>query len=769
MTSSEVPATFDPEEGCSIITPSESDSIPMDIGVLLKNGTLNSLTQNNKLKLLNHTPDINFNYPTTFLNGCNRRFKPEWIKSHSWLHYSASEDGVYCKACALFAPREIKRQKLGALVTKYFSLWTKQSTDFNSHEELSYHQHSMAKMAAFKESCHNPTRNIATMLNNAHKDRVSRNTQVVKSLLKCVAFCGKQGLSFRGHRDDSTASNSDNTGNFVQLVQFRAENDDILRTYLETAPRNALYMSKTIQNEMISMIGSAIQDAVIEEIHAAKFFTILADEVTDCANLEQVSIVIRYVDSEKRIREEFLGFVTVERITCKALAAALLSWLKEHNINVSFCRDQGYDGASNMSSGTVGVQALIREVSPLAFYTHCHSHQLNLCIVKACSLPQIRNTGGLISEIAKCFNSSPKRQKFFERVIEVEAPNGSKNKLKNLCRTRWVQRIDSYTAFYDLYPSVIKTMEAIDTHSSDFGDWSWDTDTLVKARGFLHQLLSFEFVVAFNITMRILSSLRSLTVKLQKKSNDVLAVYELVSNVQLDLALLKSNCEEEFHLWFNEMTTLADKLNISVSIPRIASRQVHRYRSNAPADSPESYYRQNIMIPFLDHITMELEERFGPIHQNKVKLLGLIPSVASTYPIASISEVGDLYSADLPSPHLLTTEFSRWKRACTSTPVEKRPDTLENALLFYDKDDYPNIFVLLLIACTLPVTTCETERSNSQLKLLKTYLRSSMTEKRLSSLALIKIHRDMVANLDFDKLVVDCQSTSQKNDFKLCF
>ena len=163
---------------------------------------------------------------------------------------------------------------------------------------------------------------------------MSRNTQVVKSLLKCVAFCGKQGLSFRGHRDDSTASNSDNTGNFVQLVQFRAENDDILRTYLETAPRNALYTSKTIQNEMISIIGSAIQDAVIEEIHAAMFFTILTDEVTDCANLEQVSIVIRYVDSEKRIGEEFLGFVTVERITGKALAAALLSWLKEHNINV---------------------------------------------------------------------------------------------------------------------------------------------------------------------------------------------------------------------------------------------------------------------------------------------------------------------------------------------------------------------------------------------------------------------------------------------------
>ena len=226
-----------------------------------------------------------------------------------------------------------------------------------------------------------------------------------------------------------------------------------------------------------------------------------------------------------------------------------------------------------------------------------------------------------------------------------------------------------------------------------------------------------------------------------------------MSTVRLDLELLKTNCEEEFHQWFIEITTLANELNISVSTPRITCRQVHR--SNTPADSPESYYRRNIMVPFLDHITSELEERFGPIHQTKVKLLGLVPSVAATFPVASIAEVGALYSADLPSPYLLSTEFSRWKRACVTAPVDKRPDTLEKALLFCDRDDYPNIFVLLVIACTLPVTTCETERSNSQLKLLKTYLRSTMTEERLSSLAVIKIHREMVADLDFDKLVVE--------------
>ncbi len=718
---------------------------------MIKNNSLSSLDDSKKLKLVKNVPDNTVNYPAQFLHGCNRRFKPEWAKRHPWISYSQSDDGVYCKACVLFAPSDVHGQKLGVLVTKPFTVWTKKTSVFDSHEKLNYHQNSMTRMTAFKESSANPLLNVATMLNNTRKEQVSRNTKVIKSLLKCVSFCGKQGLSFRGHRDDTTASQTVNMGNFIELVRFRAENDEVLRTYLATSPMNALYTSKTIQNEMIDIIGSAIKDKILDKIRQAKFFTILADEVTDCSNLEQLSIVIRFVD-DKIIREEFLGFIAVERITGECLATELLSWLQTHSIDISFCRGQGYDGASNMSASTSGAQGRIRSVSPMAFYTHCQSHQLNLCIVKACSIPQIRNANGVISEIAKFFNYSPKRQHFFEQTIDKESPNESKKKLKDLCKTRLVQRIDSYTVFYDLYPCIIKTMEAISTQRST-SEWSWDTETLTKARGFLHQLLSFEFLVAFNVTMIILSSLRFLTVNLQKKSNDILAAYEHVCEVILNLELQKTNCEEEFHLWYVDIKAMADELGITATTPRIVGRQVHR--SNVPGDSPEVYYRRNLVIPFLDHIVTELNERFGPTQQTKVKLLGLIPSIAATYPSASIAEVGELYKADLSSPQMLSIEFRRWKSKFLTIHEKDRPQTLESALHFCDKEDFPNIFTLLVIACTLPVTTCENERSNSQLKLLKTYLRSTMTEERLSSLALIKIHRDMVKDLDFDKLVVD--------------
>ena len=68
----------------------------------------------------------------------------------------------------------------------------------------------------------------------------------------------------------------------------------------------------------------------------------------------------------------------------------------------------------------------------------------------------------------------------------------------------------------------------------------------------------------------------------------------------------------------------------------------------------------------------------------------------------------------------------------------------------------PEILKVLKIFSTLPVTSCEAERSFSTLKRLKTFLRSTMGEERLNSLAVLNIHREItnvVMENDIDKLV----------------
>jgi len=52
-----------------------------------------------------------------------------------------------------------------------------------------------------------------------------------------------------------------------------------------------------------------------------------------------------------------------------------------------------------MSSDKVGVQAQIKNLSPLAIYIHCHSHVLNLSIANACKVPAIRNMIDVVNAV----------------------------------------------------------------------------------------------------------------------------------------------------------------------------------------------------------------------------------------------------------------------------------------------------------------------------------------------------------------------------------
>ena len=55
-----------------------------------------------------------------------------------------------------------------------------------------------------------------------------------------------------------------NEGNFIQLVRFRAETDPVLADHLANSPENATYTSKTIQNELINVVGNTIQRDIQE-------------------------------------------------------------------------------------------------------------------------------------------------------------------------------------------------------------------------------------------------------------------------------------------------------------------------------------------------------------------------------------------------------------------------------------------------------------------------------------------------------------------------
>ena len=84
---------------------------------------------------------------------------------------------------------------------------------------------------------------------------------------------------------------------------------------MKTAPANAMYTRKTIQNEFVSICGNFIQERILESICNARFYSVIADEATDAANQKQLPITVRFVSIDHPCdREDLLAFLGVKQV-----------------------------------------------------------------------------------------------------------------------------------------------------------------------------------------------------------------------------------------------------------------------------------------------------------------------------------------------------------------------------------------------------------------------------------------------------------------------
>ena len=81
-----------------------------------------------------------------------------------------------------------------------------------------------------------------------------------------------------------------------------------------------------------------------------------------------------------------------------------------------------------------------------------------------------------------------------------------------------------------------------------------------------------------------------------------------------------------------------------------------------------------------------------------------------------------------------------------------KPSNLKDTLNVTNEEElYPSISTVLLILYTMPARTATTERSFSVLPYLKTYLRTTMLQDPLTSLAVLHVHRDI--DIDINRVM----------------
>ena len=76
---------------------------------------------------------------------------------------------------------------------------------------------------------------------------------------------------------------------------------------------------------MIKTVGTIILNNLSQEIRDSKYFSIISGEAADISNKENLSVVIRFLDSTKTVREEFVGFYLCEDGTTGAAIKDLIT------------------------------------------------------------------------------------------------------------------------------------------------------------------------------------------------------------------------------------------------------------------------------------------------------------------------------------------------------------------------------------------------------------------------------------------------------------
>ena len=179
------------------------------------------------------------------------------------------------------------------------------------------------------------------------------------------------------------------------------------------------------------------------------------------------------------------------------------------------------------------------------------------------------------------------------------------------------------------------------------------------------------------------------------------------------LHVLRSEIDDIYLGWYDEVTSIAESNPISPAMPSSVLTQVNR--SNAPSESVSQYYKRNVAIRFLDPLSGQMQAHFSDRNMSVLDgFYGMGNMIAASPEWENrFGSFLVLYISDLPEPRYIKTELMMWKDHRQSS--KNIPSTLSALLPKIDKLTFPNIYASFQILATLPETPCTCERSISVL------------------------------------------------------
>ncbi|XP_077293770.1 zinc finger MYM-type protein 1-like [Arctopsyche grandis] len=657
------------------------------------------------------TPDLKISQTARCrMQSYERKFNSKIYNQYDWLTGCAEKNALFCFPCLLFG-NDSSWTKTGVTDLKHLSV------KIRKHEKSTEHLKNVCNLGILG------TVDIQTQLSeayrqeiNEHNEEVKMNREILSKLIDCIVFCGKFELPLRGHDETDDAANP---GVFRGLLEYFGKLDDnLINHFLNSSVFKE--SSKIIKNELLECILSVCKEEIRSEIQRAKYLALMADDTNDVSEHAQQVIVFRY-ELEGKVYERFWGFFNPISQDAEGLAVCIEEQLKivlddDHDKLIA----QTYDGAAVVSGEKGGVQKIIKKSYKNAHFIHCYAHQLNVIIEKAASKnTQVRIFFSSLAAIPAYFAKSPSRLAALEGISKRNPQESS---------TEWNFNSGVVNTVFDNKQVLIQCFESLQVNRN--------TATVQGAARLLCTLNDDNFNFWLDFFHEIMPHIDVLYCRLQDRNSNSSVIREAVK--------VFSNIIDE-------------KRN---DLPSINGEHFPAIKK---AKSSKEYNNIVAAKEVCDCIIFQIKKRFHfSKHLSAAKLLNFCidQDRSMKFPSVELKETLEAYPMlEKERLQIQLSVLSEQPEFKNLSEHMKIYDIIYNTGIF---STFTEVYKLLQILITTPMTTAEPERCFSVLKRIKTFLTKSMGRNRLTALAMLSIEKNMIANIsDFNERVIN-KFVSQK-------
>lgn len=663
-------------------------------------------------------------------------------EKREWLIFSETSASIFCYICKMFSKKKTKFSSEG------YSDWKNISLKISEHENSKDHRFAMC---IFCKRTQSEGRVDTEIIKQVETERQYwRN--VLKRVVTTIKFLSAQGLAFRGHQE--------NKGNYFRCLEYLAKFDPFLANHLNKYGNqrqgSVHYLSNTVCDEFINIMGDKLRNLFIGEVKTATYFSMIIDSTPDISHVDQLSFVLRYVLLDGQIIERFFTFIDIYSHHSVNLEQLVIEILNKWDIDIKKCRGQSYDNASNMSGKYSGLQSRIKQHSPNAEYIPCCSHSLNLVINTAAESSRTAILYfDFMQNLYVWFSASTQRWNVLHNHLRQNACI-----VKKLSDTRWSARADAvfalYKSYHDIKGALIEMGDNVEQKSV----------SRVEAKSLAKKMDLYETALMTVMWNKLLQRINATSKSLQ---NPEICLSTSVNLLESLKSFIRTEIRDgfSFTLIEEEAETLVDGNCIYQDEQRRTKKRKSFYDESVENDvvftGRENFIVNTVNI-ICDTLIMEIDSRmkacrainsrFGlffnlDLSESEVNLM--ITEVISTYE--------DDINCDITRDELL--QFLSYAKEQGLQSPTKMYEHLVRGL----KSTFPNVETLLRIYLTIPISNASGERSFSALKRIKTYLRNHVGQERLTNLAILHIESMETEKCDFNDIIDTFAKTKSRKKY----